>query len=252
MENNSEINVGRWVEDRLASLSPPVGWQPDTVTGLQRFRHGCEARITWSRTWVWAGVTVTALCVCALAFPATRVFAQNCVNACLAETGLAGKFLWNGAATVTYRASGGATASSTRKLASDFTLPDVSGNSVRLSAFRGQVVMLNFWATWCTPCNVEIPWFVEFQRIYGDAGFVVLGVSLDDDGWRSVKPYLDEKGVNYQVVVGDDEIARSYGGVESLPTTFLIDRAGRIATMHEGLVEKQTYEKDIQDLIKEN
>ena len=112
--------------------------------------------------------------------------------------------------------------------------------------------MLNFWATWCGPCKVEIPWFVEFNKTYKDRGFAVVGVSLDDDGWRSVKPYLAEKRIDYTVVVGDDLVSKSYGGVDSLPTTFIIDQNGKIAFVRMGLVGKDTYEEEIRSLLAED
>jgi thiol-disulfide isomerase/thioredoxin len=87
--------------------------------------------------------------------------------------------------------------------APDFSLTDANGFRVKLSDDRGKVVLLNFWATWCGPCKIEIPWFIEFENIYKNRGFAVLGVSMDDDGWRAVKPFLREKAVNYRVVLGD-------------------------------------------------
>jgi thiol-disulfide isomerase/thioredoxin len=90
-----------------------------------------------------------------------------------------------------------------RKAAPDFSLRDANGAALRLSDFKGKVLLLNFWATWCGPCKIEIPWFIEFENIYKNRGFAVLGVSMDDDGWRAVKPYLREKAVNYPVVLGD-------------------------------------------------
>lgn len=136
-----------------------------------------------------------------------------------------------------------------RKLAPDFSLKDATGKTVKLSDYRGKVVLLNFWATWCGPCKIEIPWFIEFQQQYKDRDFAVLGVSLDDDGWTSVKPYVEQKKINYRVMIGTEELSTLYGGVESLPTTFMIDRGGRIATMHEGLVSKGEYQTEIQDLL---
>ena len=136
-----------------------------------------------------------------------------------------------------------------RKAAPDFTLKDATGATVKLSEMKGKVVLLNFWATWCGPCKVEIPWFIEFQQAYKDRNFAVLGVSMDDDGWASVKPYVTEKKINYRIVIGDDMLAKVYGGVESLPTTFVIDRFGRIATSHVGLVSKKQYMDDIEHLL---
>ena len=136
-----------------------------------------------------------------------------------------------------------------RNPAPDFELKDMSGKPARLSDYRGQVVLLNFWATWCGPCKLEIPWFVEFEQKHKDRGFAVLGVSMDEDGWEVVKPYLDRARVNYRILMGDNEVATLYGGVDSLPTTFLIDREGRIAAVHIGLVSKNAYESDIKTLL---
>jgi len=136
-----------------------------------------------------------------------------------------------------------------RKAAANFSLPDSNGVRIALADYRGKVVLLNFWATWCGPCKIEIPGFMEFNKTYKDRGFAVVGVSLDDDGWKSVKPYLAAKKIDYTVVVGNDEVAKSYGDVEALPTTFIIDRDGRIAFVHTGLVGKDTYEKEIRSLL---
>jgi peroxiredoxin len=136
-----------------------------------------------------------------------------------------------------------------RQQAPDFSLTDATGKTVTLSDFKGKVVLLNFWATWCSPCRIEIPWFVEFQRAYRDQGFEVMGVSMDEEGWEVIKPFLDRMEVNYRILLGDDMVAQQYGGVEALPTTFLIDRQGRIASTHVGLVSKDVYEKDIKELL---
>lgn len=138
---------------------------------------------------------------------------------------------------------------STRKAAPDFQLKDADGKTVSLSDYKGKVVLLNFWATWCGPCKIEIPWFVDFEQKYRDQGFAVLGVSMDDDGWETVKPYIARSKINYRIMIGDEQTAVKFGGVESLPTSFMIDREGRIAAVHVGLVSKGDYENDIQHLL---
>jgi len=139
-----------------------------------------------------------------------------------------------------------------RKPAADFALKDLNGSTVKLSDYRGKVVLLNFWATWCGPCKLEIPWFIEFEQNYKDRGFAVLGVAMDDEGWEVVKPYLAARKINYRVVVGNDGVAQQFGGVDSLPTTFIIDRDGRIASTHVGLAGRRDYENEIKQLLEGN
>ena len=136
-----------------------------------------------------------------------------------------------------------------RHQAPDFALKDVNGQTVRLSDYRGKVVLLDFWATWCGPCQIEIPWFVDLERRNKDKGFAVLGVSMDDDGWESVKPFLSQLGVNYRVVIGNGETAQLYGGVDALPTTFLIDRGGKIAAVHVGLADRRDFVDGVEQLL---
>lgn len=138
-----------------------------------------------------------------------------------------------------------------RSPAPDFSLKDSDGRTVRLSDYRGKVVLLNFWATWCGPCRIEIPWFTDMERQNKDQGFAVLGVAMDDEGWEVVKPFLSELKVNYRVVVGNDETARKYGGIEALPTTFFIDRNGKIAAVHQGLVGRKEFDDGIRELLEE-
>jgi peroxiredoxin len=138
---------------------------------------------------------------------------------------------------------------SDRKPAPDFTLKDADGKTVHLSDYKGKVVLLDFFATWCGPCKIEIPWFMDFERKHRDRGFSVLGVSMDDEGWEVVKPFLADLGVNYRVVIGNDFTAQAYGGVDALPTAFLIDREGRIAAVHIGLAGRKDFEDGIEKLL---
>jgi cytochrome c biogenesis protein CcmG/thiol:disulfide interchange protein DsbE len=137
-----------------------------------------------------------------------------------------------------------------RRAAPDFILRNSKGASIRLSKYKGKVVLLNFWATSCGGCKVEIPWFMEFESKYKGSGLEVIGVSLDDDGWKSVTPYLKEKPMNYPVVIGNDDVAKRYG-VDALPMTLLIDPKGRIAASRVGLVDKNGCESEIRTLLQE-
>jgi peroxiredoxin len=136
-----------------------------------------------------------------------------------------------------------------RKEAPDFALKDAEGKTVHLSEYRGKVVLLDFWATWCDPCRLEIPWFIDLQRKNKDKGFDVLGVSMDDEGWEVVKPFMRDVGVNYRVLIGNDQTTEMYGGVDALPTTFLIDRQGKIAAVHVGLTSRKAFEDDVAQLL---
>jgi cytochrome c biogenesis protein CcmG/thiol:disulfide interchange protein DsbE len=136
-----------------------------------------------------------------------------------------------------------------RKPAPSFTLKDQKGKPLTLSDYRGKVVLLNFWATWCHGCQTEIPWFAEFQKKYADQGLAVVGLSMDKDGWKSVTPYLREKKLNYAIGIGNDALAKQYG-LDNMPLTILIDKDGKIAETHSGVVDRAGIENDIQALLK--
>jgi peroxiredoxin len=132
--------------------------------------------------------------------------------------------------------------------APDFNLKDASGKDVKLADLKGKVVLVNFWATWCEGCQVEIPWFIEFQKKYASRGLVVVGISMDDDGWKSVKPWIEEKKVNYPIVIGNDGLGTQYGLV-GMPLTALVDREGKIVDVHQGIVDKTAIGQRIKNLL---
>ena len=138
---------------------------------------------------------------------------------------------------------------SNRKEAPSFSLQDSEGRTVTLADYKGKVVLLNFWATWCGPCKIEIPWFIDFEQRFKDRGFAVLGVAMDEEGWDVVKPYIEKSKVNYRILLGTEQVGQAYGGVDSLPTTFVIDPEGRIASTHIGLISKSEYENEIVQLL---
>jgi cytochrome c biogenesis protein CcmG/thiol:disulfide interchange protein DsbE len=150
------------------------------------------------------------------------------------------------------RAAANVKPESERHPAPEFALKDANGKTVHLEDYKGKVILLDFFATWCGPCKIEIPWFMEMERKNKDRGFSVLGVSMDDEGWDIVKPFLAELGVNYRVVIGNDQTAQLYGGVDALPTTFLIDRNGKIAAIHIGLASKKVFEDGVEQLLQTN
>lgn len=130
-------------------------------------------------------------------------------------------------------------------------LQDIAGKPVSFDDFKGKVVVVDFWATWCPPCREEIPGYIELQKKYGPEGVVIVGVSLDQGGPDVVKPYATKTGINYPLVMGDEAVVAAFGGVEGIPTTFLIDRNGQIRDRKVGMEAKADYEKKIAALLAE-
>jgi len=133
--------------------------------------------------------------------------------------------------------------------AAEFELADVAGTKVHLSDFKGKVVILDFWATWCGPCRVEIPEFVKLQDKYRDKGLAIVGLSLDAEGASVVRPFAKEHDINYTMLLATDDTARLYGGIVGIPTTFILDRQGRIVKKFVGVVPPETLEQAIQPLL---
>lgn len=142
--------------------------------------------------------------------------------------------------------SGIATSQQAGSTAPDFALKDVNGKIVHLSDFKGKVVVLNFWATWCPPCRREIPDFNEMQQKYGAQGVQFLGIALDDEGLSKVKPYLAANPIGYPILLPDANVVKSYGDMSAIPVTYIIDRQGAIRTSYIGARQKPVLE----DMIK--
>lgn len=136
-----------------------------------------------------------------------------------------------------------------RTLASDFTVSDIQGHRITLSQYRGHVVLLDFWATTCGGCKVEIPWYVEFDRRYRDKGLILVGISVNEENVPDVRRFITNWHMEYPVALGSDALVRQYG-VRELPLTYLIDRTGRIAMSHAGVVDKARFESEIRELLR--
>lgn len=135
------------------------------------------------------------------------------------------------------------------RLAPEWELFDLDGRAVSSEQFKGKVVILDFWATWCPPCRAEIPGFIELQRNYADKGLMIIGISLDRAEPAVVKEFAERFGMNYPVLRGTGKVTEAFGGVNALPTTFIIDRQGRIVDSHVGYTAKEEFERAIRPLL---
>ena len=142
-----------------------------------------------------------------------------------------------------------AEATDDREAAPVWTLSDVNGNPVSSESFKGKVVVVDFWTTWCPPCREEIPHYVEMQKQLGPEGLVIVGISLDARGPSVVKPFMEKFGINYTVVMDDGEVSEAFGGIEAIPTTFVIDRQGRIASKKIGYETREQFQRRILPLL---
>jgi peroxiredoxin len=134
-------------------------------------------------------------------------------------------------------------------LAPDFSLESLDGKTVRLSDLRGKAVLLNFWATWCGPCKIEMPWFVELQNQYASQGFQIIGVAMDEASKEDIGKFAKDMGVNYPILIGKEAVGEQYGGVPALPETFVIGRDGKIVDKILGLRGKAEIEDSIKKAL---
>ncbi len=132
--------------------------------------------------------------------------------------------------------------------APEFSLKDINGKTVSLSDFRGRAVILNFFASWCPPCRQEVPDFIELEKAYGDKGFSMVGVALVTA--RDAKDFSAKYGINYPVLVDDGKVSSVYGPIRSIPTTFILDKSGKIVKLYIGFRSRDVFEADIKELLK--
>jgi thiol-disulfide isomerase/thioredoxin len=138
------------------------------------------------------------------------------------------------------------------------TLKDLNDKDITLQQYKGEVVLVNFWATWCEPCKVEIPWMIEFQQKYSPRGFTILGVSMDEDGKKAIQPFLDKErfdvngqkvAMSYPILLGSDAVGDKFGGILGLPTSMLFSRDGKKVRTIVGLVNHDDLSKAIENLL---
>ena len=134
--------------------------------------------------------------------------------------------------------------------APEWKLKDVDGKVVSSDQFKGKVVVVDFWATWCPPCRTEIPGYIKLQKKYADQGLVIVGISVDTDGPEVVRKYMKEVGINYTIVMADDQIQDLFAPIQGYPTTFIIDREGKIRNRKLGREPTEQYEKEILAVLK--
>lgn len=230
---NNDRAVSEWVDRRLTQLTLSSDWNVDTDSAFARLRGKDRSRK--SRRVKLAAAGVASVCAILVAIPQTRQTAEH---------------LWAGSSIVNIgQVSADTKALKDGQTAPDFVLEDAAGANVRLSAYKGKVVLLNFWATWCHGCTTEIPWLIQFQKQYKKRGFTVIGVSMDDDGWKSVRPFAASKNIDYPVVIGNQRMAQPFG-LDAMPMTFLIGRDGKVAATSVGIIDRAACERQIQELLK--
>ena len=272
MATHDDSDLERWADARLAALDPPTKGEPQTERALARLRaRAATGGHRPVHIWLMAAGAAALLVVVLLSVDRPRQHGSGDPSDGVPRDSVAGTGAnpltsgeqpsrWTDpevGSGIALSARRPATAprlvpAAQRAEAPDFTLPAMEGGSATLADYAGRVLLLNFWATWCQPCRIEMPWFAEFQGAFAARGFAVLGVSVDEPGREVVRQFLDESRVDYRVALADSaERLAPFGPVTVLPTTWLIDRRGRVAATHVGLVDRSALEADIQQLLAE-
>jgi thiol-disulfide isomerase/thioredoxin len=234
-----------WVNDRLATLLTPERadeWQPDANASLSVARARETMRRARRIRLAAGGVVAAAVLV---SVPGTRALGAKCVGACVAVTTRAAQ-RWSGGEPDAARPP--VTGALVGDIAPDVVGLDAHGAPVHLSGLRGRVVVLNFWATWCGPCLAEIPVLNDLGQRYGSQ-VEVIGVSLDEDGWTAIDTFRTDHPMNYPLALANDDVLASFGGVDQLPATFVIDRTGRIVIKRVGLLTESALPLPIDEVL---
>jgi thiol-disulfide isomerase/thioredoxin len=254
MEVNNEKPLSVWVDARLASLCPDDTWQPNVDVGLARLKAMSTSGGRFNRRWIWTAAVAAAICLSLGILQSPRSLAHKCVECSLA--------VWKAFASVGSAQTNVQPKSTNRvsvlKPAPSVTFQTLDGRSVSLAQYRGKVVLLNFWGTWCDVCRSEIPELIKLQKEYGNRGFTVLGIAMEDKKSDVVsyvaKPQFDIDGqkvaMNYPVMLGSDEVAAKFGGFLGYPDSFVISKDGEVVEKVMGAIDADSASQLIRRLLR--
>jgi len=243
MTHLQNVDADTWVDERLALLAVPAAL-PDP----DRFLPAMHARRAALRTHrLRLGGLAIAATIIFLAVPVTRAFGARCVEACVTVTSRVAQF-WRADEPLANAPK--IVGSGVGDLAPDLAGTDAAGQPISLLSLRGRVIVVNFWATWCAPCIGEIPVLNSLAGRYGPRGLEVIGVSLDQDGWSAIKAFAGRRSMTYPVALGSDDVAASFGGVDQLPATFVINANGVIVAKMVGAMRDGQYDALIEKMLR--